>query len=232
MNHRRALIAAALLIAGSAVAPLSGARAELVLSQLILDLEPARQTRGDIEIWNKGPDIVYVAVDPREILRPGTPAETGFVSPDPEQLGVLVSPARMVLEPGQRKRLRIAAIGNAFARERVYRVTVKPVVGQLSSDRAGLKILVGYDLLVLVRPTNPSPSLVGTRTGDHLVVRNEGNTSVELADGKACDASKKVCEPLPGGRIYAGAEKRISISPLRRAHYLVKLPGRIVPQEF
>jgi P pilus assembly chaperone PapD len=232
MNHSRALIAAALLIAGNVLAPLSAARAELVLSQLILDLEPARNTRGDVEIWNNGRDVVYVAVEPREILRPGTPLETGLVNPDPEQLGLLVSPARMILDPGQRKRLRIASISKPAYKERVYRVTVKPVVGQLSSDHAGLKILVGYDLLVLVRPTSTRPSVVGIRAGDHLIVRNDGNISVELMDGKACDAAKKVCEPLAGGRIYAGAEKKFPISSLRRAHYVIRIPGKMIPQEF
>ena len=92
----------------------------------------------------------------------------------------------MVLEPGQHKFLRIATIASKD-RERVYRVTVKPVVGQLSSEGSGLKLLVGYDVLVLVRPLEVNPHVRGTRSGDQLTLKNDGNVSVELVDGKECE---------------------------------------------
>ena len=58
----------------------------------------------------------------------------------------------MIHEPGQRKLIRLAVIGLRPARERVYRVTVKPVTGELSASETGLKLLVGYDVLVLFSP--------------------------------------------------------------------------------
>ena len=231
MNWRSILTAAALLIGASTLAPRE-ARAELSLSQLVVQLQPGKHTREDIEVRNIGSELMYVAIDAREILNAGTPAESTRENPDPAQLGLLVSPARMVLEPGQRKLIRVAAIAAPGVQERVYRVRVKPVVGQLSSEQSGLKILIAYDVLVLSKPANPQPLVRGGRRGSVLVLRNDGNTSVELTDGKQCDESLKICEPLAGGRLYAGAEKTVAITPTRRALYVLKAPGVLSSKEF
>ena len=79
------------------------ASADLVLSELIVELQPAKQVRDDVEIWNNSPERSYVAVEPREILKPGLPSQSEKRDPDPQKLGLLVSPSRMILEPGQRK---------------------------------------------------------------------------------------------------------------------------------
>jgi P pilus assembly chaperone PapD len=194
----------------SAIAAVGGipasARADVVLSQLIVELKPGQAMVGDVDVWNNSSDRSYVAADPREILDAGTAAQSNRKEPDPEKLGLLVAPARMILEPGQHKLLRIASIGPVPERERVYRVTVRPEVGRLLSDKSGLKILVGYDVLVLVRPADARPVIAGRRSGNSLTVTNTGNVSVELADGRQCDAAGKACTPLPGKRLYAGAQ--------------------------
>ena len=182
------------------------ARADLVLSQLIVELNQARTPVMDVDVWNNSPDRAYVAAEPREILNPGTPGQGARRDPDPEKLGLLVSPARMILEPGQHKLLRIAAIGPATDRERVYRLTVKPEVGRVQSDKSGLKLLVGYDLLVLLRPAAAHPHISARRSGNKITFFNDGNVSVELADGRQCLSPGKDCSPLPGKRLYAGAE--------------------------
>jgi len=124
---------------------------------------------------------------------------------DPSKLGLLASPARLILEPGQRRTLRIAAIGTPSMDERVYRVTVKPVSGEVAGSTSGLKLLVGYDLLVLVRPAAVRNAVRASRSGATLMISNTGNASVELAEGKQCDATGKACQALPAKRLYAGA---------------------------
>ena len=181
------------------------ARAELALSQLIVDLNPGAQQRADIEVWNNSEERAYVASEPSEIIEAGRPGETRQVEVDPEKRGLLVSPSRMILEPGQRRLIRIVAIGPRATHERVYRVTVKPVAGELSADESGLKLLIGYDVLVLLRAADAKPKLTGVRSGRRLTLRNEGDASVELLGGKHCDAAKR-CIELPGKRLYAGAE--------------------------
>lgn len=207
------------------------ADAQLVLSQLIVDLGSADQAQ-DIEVSNSGEELAYVSAEPREILNAGTAEEHDFKVPDPEALGLLVSPGRMILEPGQRKLIRIAALASRGDMERVYRVTVRPVVGQLSPKHSGLKILVGYDVLVLVRPTTLRPQLVGIRSGDRLVIRNVGNTSVELTDGQECDSQGKNCQHLTGGRIYAGAQKEIAAMPGHPVQYKAEVADKVITQVF
>jgi P pilus assembly chaperone PapD len=228
MTSFRMALAIGLFIAADLALPLSDARAELVLSELVVDLQPGQNSRADVEIWNNGPDRSFVAVDPREILDAGSPKESIRKDPDPEKLGLLVSPERLILEPGQRRLLRIASIEPAD-RERIYRVTVKPVVGPLASAESGLKVLVGYDVLVLVRPPELRPHVSGSRSGDQLTLRNDGNVSVELVDGKTCNGSTKTCADLPGGRLYAGSEKTVKVASGWKADYKLKVGAKLVP---
>lgn len=231
MTWVRISIATLLLIAADILAPLGAARADLLLSQLVVELAPHERSRADVEIWNSGTDRAFVAADPREIIDPGTASESSRYDPDPEKLGLLVSPERIVLEPGQRRLLRIASLAQGD-RERVYRVTVKPVVGQLSSDSSGLKVLVGYDMLVLVRPPETKPHVSGTRSAGRLTLKNDGNVSVELVDGKACEASVGTCAQLPGGRLYAGAERTLQVTAGARVDYKLKVGSKLISVEF
>jgi P pilus assembly chaperone PapD len=206
----------------AALMPLAAAHAELVLSELIVDLKPGQQTREDIEVWNDSPERAYVAVEPREILDAGLPSQAVRKDPDPQKLGLLVSPSRMILEPGQRKLLRIASLLGAQNREHVYRVTVKPVVGEVQSDTTGLKLLVGYDVLVLVRPARPASNITGRRDGRRLTFSNSGNVSVEVVEGRQCDPDGRHCADLPGKRLYPGAAWTVDLQSDRPADYSLK----------
>jgi P pilus assembly chaperone PapD len=232
MRPGRARAVAILLMFAGMIGSATPARAELLLSQLVVELAPGSRSRIDIEILNKDSERAYVAAEPREILNPGTPAESQRDDPDPEKLGLLVSPSRMILDPGQRRLLRIATIAPPSGRERVYRVTVKPVVGELSAPGSGLKVLVGYDVLVLVRPENMKPHVSGIRSGNRLVLKNDGNVSVELVDGKSCDAAGKSCSELPGSRLYAGAQKTVDVPAGSRVQYKLKVGTTTLPVQF
>ncbi|HSQ95861.1 MAG TPA: hypothetical protein VLM18_07215 [Croceibacterium sp.] len=181
------------------------AHAEMVLSQVIVDLLPGKPPRDDIEVFNDGPERMYVSAEPFEILKAGTPDEQRVPSPaDPEQSGILVTPQKLVLAPGERRTVRIAAIGARPAIDRVYRVAIRPVAGPISADQSALKVFVGYDALVLFRPAQFTGDLAGERKGRSLTLTNAGNTAQELFDGKQCDAVGKDCRPLPAKRLYPG----------------------------
>ena len=225
-------VRAALAMIASLGVPASPAHSELVLSQLIVTLDAASKERDDIEIWNNSDERAYVVAEPSEVLAPGTSTESRRIEPDPEKRGLLVSPARMILEPGQRKLVRVAAIGPRQEQERVYRITVKPVVGEISSPETGLKLLIGYDVLVLVRPPSARPSLSVTRSGDKLTFRNNGNASLELADGKQCGSNEKNCTDLPGKRLYAGAEWTQQIKSNAPVEYSVISAGQSDRRKF
>lgn len=199
----------------------SPASAELVLSQLVVELS-ADHKAGDVEVFNDSAERMFVLADPREILGPGTPLERARVSPNPDDLGLLVSPRRMILEPGQRRTLRLARLKIDAAGERIYRVTVKPVVGDVSASDNGLKLLVGYDLLVIARPVSTKSDLTVGRAGEEVIISNRGNASVELTDGKRCSNATKACEQLPPKRLYAGASWQLRVAPVESGQYKVR----------
>lgn len=207
----------------------SPASADLVLSELIVELQPGNQAREDVEIWNNSPERSYVAIEPREIIDPGLSSQSDRKDPDPQKLGLLVSPSRMILEPGQRRLLRVAALLPAADREHVYRVTVRPVVGGIQSNDTGLKVMIGYDVLVLVRPTQPIPRVSAVRTGRALRFSNSGNVSVEVIDGRQCAKARSDCTELPGKRLYPGASWTVDLKSDLPAQYVLKSPGHSEP---
>ena len=224
-------LVAAMLVADFAAAP-SAARAELVLSQLVVDLSPGDQSRSDLEVWNNGKERSFVSVEPREVIAPGTASESRSADPDPEKLGILVSPNRLILEPGERRLIRIAAIAPPSGHERVYRVTVKPVMGKLSSERSGLKVLVGYDVLVLLRPDVLKPHVSASRSADQLTLRNDGNMSLELVDGERCERATNVCQSLPSKQLYSGAATQVAATATQTVRYKAKAGTKVLPLEF
>ena len=225
-----ARFASVLLVAAVLALP-DAARAEIVLSQLVVDLGSSQDRKADIEVWNNSDERAYVAAEPSEIVDAGKPGETRRAEADPEKRGLLVAPGRMILEPGQRRLIRLAPIGPRGSAERVYRVTVKPVAGALSAEDSGLKLLIGYDVLVLLRPASIRPSLAATRSGKRLTVRNDGNASIELIDGRQCTA-KTACAELPGKRLYAGAEWSQDLPSDAPADFVVVSQGRSERKSF
>lgn len=206
MNRRTLTLAA--LAAVVALGLGSIARAEMVLSQVIVDLLPGKPPREDIEVSNLGDERMYVSAEPFEIHSPGTTDETRVPADEPDRSGILVAPRRLVLEPGERRIVRVAAIGARSATDRVYRVAIKPVSGSVSSTASALKVFVGYDALVIVRPETFTGDIVGGREGATLTLRNAGNTAQELFDGRQCDARGTDCRTLPSKRLYPGATWR------------------------
>jgi P pilus assembly chaperone PapD len=228
MSPKQALFGFAALAALGA----TPARADLVLSDLIVELQLGKQVRRDVEVWNNSPERAFVSIDPREIVDPGLESQSTRQDPDPEKLGLLASPRRMILEPGQRKLLRIASLPADETREHVYRVTVKPVVADVQSDDSGLKIMVGYDVLVLVRPLQPVINVTGARSGKRLTFRNSGNVSVELVDGRQCRNGRAQCSDLPGKRLYPGASWSVDLPLGLPASYTLKSAGRTDRRSF
>lgn len=201
------------------------ASAQISLTKLVVELDQKTHPREDVEVRNDSSDVAYVSVTPSEIVDPGSSSETRVSRADPANLGLLVAPSRLILQPGQRRLIRFASLARGV-RERVYRVTVKPVVGTLSVEQSGLKLLVGYDVLVLVRPAAPQPNVIGSWSTGVLTIRNTGNASVELTDGKMCDAPGINCTKLPGKRLYAGAEWAQKFPDAKPVEYSISGPGR------
>ncbi len=195
------------------------ASADIVLSQVIVDFQAGEQDYRDIEIWNAGTERAYVTVEPDQILEPGLPDERRVHEPDPEKAGILVSPQRLVLEPEQRRIIRIAAIAPRDHAERIYRVAVKPVAGDLGERPTGLKVLLGYDMLVLVRADTKSGEVKATRDRQTLVFENFSNAAQEIFDGKQCAPSTNQCTDLPSTRLYPHARWSVALPGSGQVEY-------------
>lgn len=221
-----------ILLAALALTAAQDAHANLVLSHVILDLTPGTPPAQDIEVWNSGKDRSYVVAEPVEVVAPGTPEENRVANPDPGVSGLLVTPQRMILEPGQRRLLRVAAVNPRGPRDRIYRVAVKPVAGDVTAANTALKVMVGYDVLVIQRPEKLDGTVSAERAGDRITFRNGGNTNVEMFDGRQCDGAGQACRNLPANRLYAGAQWQVTIDPSRPVEYRVAIAGQSKIQTF
>jgi len=176
--------------------------AELILDQVIVDIEADQRARSDIEISNAGTETMYIVVEPYEILNPGLENEKRVQLENPTLSRVFVSPRKVILQPGERSLIRIVGLGDRPKQDRVFRLTIRPVVGDLNSEEDALKVLVGYDALVLLRADKELGEVVGIRTGKKLVLENRSNSAREFFDGIQCDAAGQKCQSLPSKRLY------------------------------
>jgi P pilus assembly chaperone PapD len=187
-------------------------QAQMVLSTIVIDFEPGKPPRKDIEIRNTGDEPLYVNVTPFRVLDPGGPEERREEMENPREFGLLVTPRKMVVPPGARKLVRFVITQPPGEMDRIYRVRIAPVAGPVVAEQTAIKVLVGYETLVIVRPLTLNPKLVAQRKGNTLTVSNEGNTNVLLGEGKNCDATGKTCKTLSGKRLYPGKNWSIRLS--------------------
>jgi P pilus assembly chaperone PapD len=229
MNSRLARKLAAFMLA--ALVPVA-AQAGIVLSQAVVDITPKAPLAQDIEVWNDGSDVTYVVAQPFEITSPGLPGEKREPVEDPAVGGLLVTPQKMILQPGERKIVRIAAVTPRGQNDRVWRVTIKPVAGPVSAPESALKLLLGYDVLVISRPQTLQPNVAGERNGSTLTIRNTGNTNAELYEGKLCPPGGSACSALPSRRIYPGQTWVQTLASGGTVSYRVATAGDSKVQQF
>lgn len=185
-------------------------RAEIALSQIIVDLEPGQPLVHDIEVQNRDTSKAYVEVGVSRVANPGEWPMSRETSANPAELGLIATPVRFVLPPDGARLIRIIATEPNGDTERIYRVAVIPKVGEVTDQRSGVKVIVGYEVLVIVRPKEPKLDLDVRREGRTLVVRNNGNTNVLVPTVRQC-ATPSDCRSVNGTRIYAGRTEAIEL---------------------
>jgi P pilus assembly chaperone PapD len=210
------------------------ARAELAADNLILDFANPKVTRRDINLSNTGSEPTYVEVQVEEILTgPGETRTTRTGTPD--ELGLLVTPNRLILAPGQRRPVRAVLLKRPDV-ERVYQITMKPVVGDVLPDQApapgkksmNIKVLVGYQAIVFVRPAKVEEKLVASRQGRKLRFENAGDVSMLLDSGRQCatpETAAASCAQLPSKRLRPGAAWEVALASDAPVSYTVDAPS-------
>lgn len=208
------------------------AQAAIALSKVIVELTPDAPPRDDIEVTNTGEERQYIVAEPAIIEAAGTPQEKRIESSDPTVTGLLVTPQKLVLEPRESKLVRVALVAPRGDQERVFRLTIKPVAGSVEAEQTSLKVFVGYDVLVIARPATSAGEVTAQRGPGTITFHNGSNASVELSDGRQCDAAQKNCASLPGWRLYAGADWTVPITRDTPVKYRIQQGARSIEKVF
>lgn len=124
--------------------------------------------------------------------------------------GLVASPSRLIVPAQGQQATRLLVRGDR-SRERYYRVRFVPVLPQTEDEfaltdaqrddyrrelSAGVNVLTGYGVFVIVHP-DPARYDVQTETeSDHVLLRNAGNATVVLDDVRQCSGNDKAaCSP-------------------------------------
>lgn len=184
-----------------------------MVSPLKINFIAGKHGYSDIFIQNKGKKGLYVRVTPTRILDAGMPNQSveSYNIKTPYDFGLAVSHLYTYLPVNSHRMIRVVPLIDQVKKDAVYSIKIMPLPGKPKSieKRAKLvvthmRVLVGYDILLFIRPANSQPKVELIRHGKRLTVINEGNTNVLLYQGKQCQADGQQCVKLPSRRLYSG----------------------------
>lgn len=182
-------------------------------------------------IRNSGSSTGFVRVDVRRIQvdDAGNSTETELTAGEGWRDRLIVSPSRLIVPPGGMRSVRVLYVGER-SREHVFRVRFTPVepgrgdgFGQeedadaAGATTAGVRMLVGYGGIVIVRPEQEQYRTDFVQRTDGLDVINHGNTTLILDNVYACKTDEHCLAPvkkhvLPGRTQFF---KREGLSEIR-----------------
>lgn len=209
MTIKTMLRAAGVFIATGVVAPAFG----LIVTPLVVNITPGNSAFADIHLLNEDKDHkVYVRVTAQRLLNPGAAhPKWETLREDPFAFGLSTSRNNVVMQPNSRRVVRVTSLQKAGQHDRVYRITIVPLFGNIEAPRPRahevvhqINLHVGYRVWVFVRPLVTKRSVSMKQTGKRFVVKNTGNTTVLLHDGIQCDKTGKQCQALPSKRLFSG----------------------------
>lgn len=186
--------------------------AGVLVNRSQIDFAPSR-SREDVLISNPGKEKVFLEVNVLEVRNAGTPDEKWEPNTDPATVGLVAAPRRITIPPGGQRMVRLVNVGGIGDKERIYRLHVNPVAGgadDIGGKGLSLKVMVGYQLLVVIPPKQPIWSFDGQRAGTQLLLTNTGRSNVFFYDGKQCDGLGD-CVKAETLRLYPGNTRVIEL---------------------
>ena len=184
----------------------------MLVNRSIVVFKPGQAPREDVAILNQEDENLYVNIEIIEIRNPGTEQEERVKVTDPGASKLIVTPNRLIVPPRGRKVVRLVNVEQS-TQERIYRVNVTPVLPPLENpETSKVRIIVAYQLLVIVQPVQNEEQLQVERENNRLVFENRGNTNVLISEGLQCDEAGGNCKDLPTKRIYAGNRFEVELS--------------------
>lgn len=198
--------------------------ASMMIDRSIVLFDPSRPPREDVTVTNPDAEPVYLDVEILAVTDPGTPQEKRTVVTDPESIGLIAAPRRTVVPPGGQRTVRLVYLNAFDDKEHIYRVTVRPLVGDIKAEGMAVKVVVAYQLLVVVPPRKPVWQVEGVRDGSRLTLRNTGNSNALFFDGRQCPAPAPAldgkvlpvdpasCSEIAVFRLYPGNERVVELA--------------------
>jgi len=187
------------------------AAATMQLERNIVHLLPGQPPRVDLRVTNPDEETLYVEVEVLEVENPGTPEETRTPVRDPQAANFLVTPNKFIVAPGSRKLVRFVNTGGHGDAERIFRVNLKPVSPPMEATEHAIRLVVGYQVLVVIAPEKPDPDVAVSRIGNRLTVDNRGNSNVLFRHGLQCASEEYLksrnedgCQGIKARRVYPG----------------------------
>lgn len=221
------------------LAPLG--QASMVLDRSIVTFEAGKAPRQDVTVSNPDAETMFVEVEVLEVRHPGTDKEERIVVRNPEEIGLIATPKRLVVPAGASRIVRLVNLAGHGASERVYRVNVKPVAAPEEEKAAddgkksmSIKILIAYQLLIFVDPEKSEALIEGRRDGNQLHLANKGNVNTYLYDGRQCKEGEtpEQCATLQAVRLYPGNEKVLTLPRDQAIEFMVEAAGQHIRKRF
>lgn len=227
MNVRS--VAALVLVAttGLGVQPVE---AQIDVNPSVHVFEPGGAPETTLIVTNSSAANAFVAVKAREVMARGELDEKLREDTDPETLGLIATPSRIILEKGERRGIRIVALGKPGGEDRVWRVLVSEVAGKVKEGESGVAFLLAYDVLVIQRPAEAQVAVSGKRNGNTLTLSNSGNSFGVITEVRHCPTARD-CTKLPDNkRLYGGRSWTVTL-PSEAGTVEVVLQGLNARQE-
>lgn len=184
-------------------------KAEIILDKVIVDFLPNQPKQQNIVVFDNDKDTEYVDTEIFEIVSPGMKDEKRVKVDKNTSNRLVVAPQKLTIGPNMKKRFQfIDGVSSDLKKDKIYRVTVSPKVAGIkaSGGNIGIKLLIGYDVLVIIRPNKLNFSVDVKKDKNSITFKNIGNTNVLLENVKQCDEKGK-CTNILSDRLYAGNQK-------------------------
>lgn len=225
---RAILVLVLILVSGSV-------HAAMAIDRSVITFRSDGSARQDVRVSNPDEDPIYIDVQVLDVTQPGTDSEERTVVKDPESIGLIATPRRVMVPAGGQRLVRLVNLEGHTDRERVYRVNLKPESGPVESDEMGVKVMVGYQLLVFVEPREVKVDLQARRDGDELVLHNRGNVNVRLHQGEQCPPAPTPggsCKELEGMRLYPGNREKVELPRAAPVTFSISASGETRTRRF
>jgi hypothetical protein len=191
----------------------NSSEAALIVNRSIITFDSLTQNREDVVVINSSiEDNLYLKVEPFVVLNPGTNQQELAPLVVDDNSEFLVTPNRLITPPEGRNLVRFLNLKTNGDKERIYRVNIVPVTPPLElqstnpdSVISALEIVVAYQVLVIIPPTNPHAEVTMERNEQVVIFSNTGNSNYLLTDGEQCNpANPEECVSLEDHRVYSG----------------------------